>query len=569
MTPLVRLLAQLSPARLAGAIVTSVLSGAADMGTTICVLEYLRSGSVQGWQFCVAAMVAVAVGRYARSSMNRMAARATVRLRRRLIRSVLHVPLLDLERIGSSRLLVAFTSDLANVASAIRNLASLFANATILLACLAYVGWLSPVRMVTVSALCALCIGGAVLLRSLEKRHRHTSRDAWDRVLGVYTAVIEGAKELKVSRSLARRVLVAFEGRLRDQQQSTTARGRYSDLIATWTNAMFYVILGVAVFGPFGDEGHLRLGFGLLALLRIRRPLGSIVTDSSAFADASVALRRIADAGLALSDDHSFKDGGSDPIGPKECRSLELDGLRFSYDDEAAAAEDRFALGPLTARFGPGEIVFIAGGNGGGKTTLAKLLTGLYQPTAGSILFNGEAVWPANARWYQGKIAAIFSDVRTFDGIVDPPKDDVDESLEKLAARLKLQTWLQSSGDRDVLGDAEVPSGRSTAERRRIALLMAVLDNRPIMLFDEWAADQDFAFKDFFYNELLADLKAAGKLVIVISHDERYFGVADRILWLERSRPPVWRSAPPPGGPTSDGLAPPPGREAVSEAASG
>src|SRR5208283_2512309 len=141
---LLGLLAQVSALRLATAILASVLSGVAELGAIVCVLESFRTGAVLWWQFACVALFSVVIGRYSRASVSKLASQSIVRMRRRLVRSVLHVPLLDLERIGLTRLLVAFTGDLVSVASAVRNLASLSTSSAILLACLAYIGWLAP-----------------------------------------------------------------------------------------------------------------------------------------------------------------------------------------------------------------------------------------------------------------------------------------------------------------------------------------------------------------------------------------------------------------------------------------
>jgi len=73
----------------------------------------------------------------------------------------------------------------------------------------------------------------------------------------------------------------------------------------------------------------------------------------------------------------------------------------------------------------------------------------------------------------------------------------------------------------------------SQGQRKRLALLTAWLEERPIYVFDEWAADQDPTFKRVFYEELLPELRRAGRTVLVISHDDRYFHLADRLLRLE------------------------------------
>ena len=531
---LLGLLAQVSALRLATAILTSVLSGFAELGATVCVLESFRSGAVLWWQFVSVAVFSVVIGRYSRASVSRLASQSIVRMRRRLVRSVLHVPLLDLERIGLTRLLIAFTGDLASVASAVRNLASLSANSAILVACLAYIGWIAPKIMLVTALLCATCIGGAVVLRRLERRHRHSGREAWDRVVRVFGMVLEGVKQLKLNRPLARLVLLSFEHRVREQQQSASTRTRYSDLIATWIQAMFYLILGIAVFGPFGNA-QLKLEFGVLALLQIRRPLRSLIVDSSALADASVAFQRITEIGLKLSGDDSVREGPRHaPPVPRHWRSLHLRAVQFRYG--GGRRKDDFALGPLEMKLRPGELIFIAGANGSGKTTLVKVLTGLYPPTSGTIRFDGAAVDERNIHWYRSNFAVVFADFCLFEGVADLQPDGLGHQAEQLAVRLKLNrrvlAALGSSGDWTAL---------SSGERRRIALLKAVLENRPILVFDEWAADQDHRYKDFFYGEFLPKMRDSGKLVVAISHDERYFHTADRVLWLERGEAPAWR----------------------------
>ena len=302
---LLRLLSRISFVMLATAILASVLSGFAAMGALICVFESLRSGNVLWWQFALAAAFAILVREFARVTLARLATKSALRLRRRLVRSVLHVPLLDLERIGSARLLVAFTSDLNGVATAVRSLVSLFASSAFLLALVAYLAWLSAERAGVTTVLLLVCIVGAVFARRFESQQRRSAREAWDRVVHVYNMLLDGVKQLKLNRQLARHVLRSFEDRVHDQMQSGARRSRSFDVVGNWVQIMFYVILGTAVFGPFGDTDLLRrgYGYGLLALLHIRGPLASLIADSRIFADASVALKRITELGVTLSED--------------------------------------------------------------------------------------------------------------------------------------------------------------------------------------------------------------------------------------------------------------------------
>ena len=532
---LIRLLSRISVVMLVTAILASVLSGVAAMGALICVFESLRSGNILWWQFALVAAFAILIREFARVTLARLATKSVLRLRRRLVRSVLHVPLLDLERIGSARLLVAFTSDLNGVASAVRSLVSLFSSSAFLVALVAYLAWLSADRAGVTTILLLVCIGGAVLARRFETQQRASAREAWDRVVHVYNMLLDGVKQLKLNRQLARHVLRSFEDRVHDQMQTGARRSRSFDFVGNWVQIMFYVILGTAVFGPFGDTDLLRrgYGYGLLALLHIRGPLASLIADSRIFTDASVALQRITELGVTLSEDQESDTARHIPTSAAPWRSLTLQDVVFRYQSESSS--DVFALGPLDLTLRPGEIVFVAGGNGSGKTTFAKVLTGLYPPSSGVIRLDDTIIDDDGVRRFRSKFSVVFADFCLFEGVADLRPQQVAKEAERLAARLKLEQWMLSTTESS-------GAALSSGERRRLALLMALLEDRPILVFDEWAADQDPRYKDLFYKEILPRIRDSGKLVVVISHDERYFGTADRVLWLERGKLPVWRT---------------------------
>ncbi len=64
-------------------------------------------------------------------------------------------------------------------------------------------------------------------------------------------------------------------------------------------------------------------------------------------------------------------------------------------------------------------------------------------------------------------------------------------------------------------------------------MIIALLENRPLLLLDEWTADQDPQFRLFFYTQLLPKLKSQGKTIVLINHDDRYFSTADRVIKME------------------------------------
>jgi putative ATP-binding cassette transporter len=206
-------------------------------------------------------------------------------------------------------------------------------------------------------------------------------------------------------------------------------------------------------------------------------------------------------------------------------KNLELSGVTHSYHNERD--NSRFTLGPIDLTLRPGELVFMIGGNGSGKTTLAKLLTGLYTPESGEMFLNGKPVTSENIDDYRQHFAVVFSDFYLFDNLMGLNAPGLDAQAGEYLTRLQLDQKVKV--EEGVLSTIDLSQG----QRKRLALLTAFLEDRPIYVFDEWAADQDPLFKEFFYLQLLPGLKARGKAIIAISHDDHYYSVGDRIVKLD------------------------------------
>jgi putative ATP-binding cassette transporter len=254
------------------------------------------------------------------------------------------------------------------------------------------------------------------------------------------------------------------------------------------------------------------------------------------FGRADIALQKIENLGLSMGQHASEQEMVYALTRP--WRRLELRKAIFTYRQEARDGD--FTLGPIDFVLRPGEILFVVGGNGSGKSTLAKLAVGLYSPDGGEIRLDEQPINDENREWYRQHFSVIFSDFYLFEDLLGLESPSLDQRARDYLCLLQLEHKVQ------VQNGGLSTTSLSQGQRRRLALLTAYLEDRPIYVFDEWAADQDPQYKEVFYTQLLPELKARGKGVIVITHDDRYFHLADRIFKLEYGKSMIYCETPSP-----------------------
>jgi putative pyoverdin transport system ATP-binding/permease protein len=286
-------------------------------------------------------------------------------------------------------------------------------------------------------------------------------------------------------------------------------------------------VIGLLIFLPsqfIGVSEQVLTGY-TLALLFMTTPLQGIMLTAPNLGRANLALKKVEELGLQLASQPAEVEPRAASASAASWRSLEMIGVTHQYRREGQ--EHNFVLGPLDLQFLPGEVVFLTGGNGSGKTTFAKILAGLYAPESGEIRLDGRPVTDEERIEYRKLFSTVFSDFFLFDKLLGLDGPGLDAQAQGYLAQLQLSHKV------DVRQGGFSTTELSQGQRKRLALLTAFLEDRPIYLFDEWAADQDPTFKHFFYYDLLRELKSRGKTVFVISHDDRYYRVGDRLLKFE------------------------------------
>ncbi|GEK73764.1 MULTISPECIES: multidrug ABC transporter permease/ATP-binding protein [Halomonas] len=447
-------------------------------------------------------------------------------LRGRLVKQILDTDVERLERLGSAELLASLSSDIRNVTIAFVRLPELIQGLVLTAGSALYLGWLSPGLLAVTAAWLAVTIAVSSWLVKRVYRHLSRVRESEDRLYRDYEAVIHGRKELALNRGRARRLYdERYEVDARDYRGQIIRADTYHLSAINWSNIMMLGAIGVVFFlaNGLGWASTSVAATYSLTLLFLRTPLLQAIGALPTLMSAQVAFDKIAALELAEAE----RDFAVAEAEPGDWQTLSLRGVRFAYT--GAGGEAGFAVGPLDLTLRRGEMVFLIGGNGSGKSTLAKLLTGLYRPQEGELLLDGEPL--RDAASYRQRFSAVFSDFHQFADLVGPEGAQADPAL--------VEAWLEELAMRDKLafdGQSVTNPELSQGQRKRLALLMAVAEERDLLLLDEWAADQDPQFRRVFYRDLLPRLQAMGKTVFAISHDDHYFDHADRLLEMHGGR---------------------------------
>ena len=482
------------------------------------------------WPFVAFCLAIPICGFAAQMLLLYLTSKAAYELRIQLSRQILAAPLRQLETLGPHRLLATISQDIGSVIELVTVLPQMLTQLAMMAGCLIYLGWLSWKLLLVM----LVYMGVGLLTHQLPLmrafRYFRLLREQWDAMYKSFQGVIVGTKELKLNRRrreafLSEELEPAAAG-LRDYGIRGNA---IAMAVSNWGQILFFIFIGLLLFvTPFllSIEPQVLIGYTLAVLFMIT-PLTMLLNQIPAMERAYLAAERIEQLGFKLNAVKSESLAAVSDV-DKAWRRLDLVDVTHSYRQDGGNTE--FRLGPINLTIYPGELIFLVGGNGSGKTTLVKLLMGLYEPESGEIRVDHKPVTMANRDDYRQQFSAVFFDFYLFERLFGIDAKHVDAESQKYLDLLQLSNKLQVKDGQ--LSTIELSQG----QRKRVALLNAYLEDRPIYIFDEWAADQDPQFKETFYYELVPELKTRGKTVIVISHDDRYYALADRLIKLESGK---------------------------------
>jgi putative ATP-binding cassette transporter len=354
--------------------------------------------------------------------------------------------------------------------------------------------------------------------------------------------LLDGFKELKVSTSKSNDFYHERLGKLSQEMESLKIKtGLSFNHINLFAQSFSFFLLAAIVFliPVINSESTTTIPQIAAILLFVIGPLGEIAGNASLLAKCNVAVSNIKNVEKELDNlegrEQELFEFYDSKTTPKEINfdSLRIENLAFTYPTRQG--DKGFNLGPLDLSISKGEVIFLIGGNGSGKSTLLKLLTGLYTTEHGNIFINNKTLTANNLIAYRNLFSIIFTDFHLFKNLYGVQETD-QEYIDNLLDMMQLN-------ERSKIIDNQImDTNLSTGQRKRMALIASILEQKQLYVFDEWAADQDPEFRRYFYTEILPLMKSQGKTVIAATHDDQYFDYADRVVRLNEGRLELYHS---------------------------
>lgn len=477
-------------------------------------------------QFFILIVLTLAVSIASQFILISLSQDAICQLRLMLSRNILLSPLPHLERLGNNRLLAALTDDVRVLSHTVSVFPNLCVDLATVAGCLVYLAWLSGylfALLITVALVAVWCTQAAI--RKAQSLFA-IAREQEDHLFKHFQAITNGTKELKLHRQRRDDFL---DNDLHMNVDAMRRKNSHAMKIFAVADGLgqfsLFIILGITLFGlpQLINIPVPMLATYALTLTYLTMPFQNLLHRLPDLLRGNVALRNIERMRLSLAHEQEITSDYAQAIEPQA--SIELQNVTYNYHVERG---DRgFSLGPINLSLQPGQITYLIGGNGSGKSTLAKLITGLYTPSNGAIALSGTPITDHNREWYRQHISAIFSDFYLFDRCLGLQRTNLDAEVAYYLEKLQLDHKVRVKDG--VLSTTRLSQG----QRKRLALLTAYLEDRPVYVFDEWASDQEPAFRELFYTDILPQLKQQGKTVVVITHDDRYFYLADQVIKLD------------------------------------
>ena len=447
-------------------------------------------------------------------------------LRVRVCDKIRKSELLTVENFEKSAAYARISQDTNTVSQSAFVIIAAAQEAIMLVFSLLYLAWLSVAAFL-------ITVFGAMFAIHIYRHHTkavhqelRTVAVKEDQLLDSLGHILYGFKELRLNDQKSDSLFLSLTEIADSTREAKSRAGVLFAVSLLFSQIFFYILIAAIVFvlPEYVPMMSSAIQKTTSTILFIVGPFTIVVGAAPNLARADIALENLYEMERKLDVASLPAPGSQSRASFEQFRRISVKGAKFSYTDAEGAAG--FTVGPLRLKLNRGEMVFLVGGNGSGKSTILKLLTGLYLPTEGSLNIDDQQLDPANVQGYRELIGAIFTDFHLFDrlyGLEDVSAQRVTELIQEMELEKKVKFVDGRFSTLDL----------STGQRKRLALIVSLLEDREIYVFDEWAADQDQHFREKFYKKILVDLKSRGKTILAVTHDEAFWDVANRVVKLD------------------------------------
>lgn len=432
------------------------------------------------------------------------------------------------EKIGSSKIYTVLNSDTEAISKSPELVVTGFSSLLTIIFCMGYLGYQNFYGFVGSLSIIVLNLSFSIFVNKKASKYWTKNREMKDRYFSYTTHMLHGFRELILNKH-KKSEYVAEMKNCANETTNYNVKASIKILNYNLYNiTMYNIIFAVVVFiFPMLLTGInvANLRETLFIVFYMLGPFQILINSISQLESLKVNMKQINDLIFLLQKSDINIQENKSRRSPDKIE-LDLENIEYSYFvSDKNNNKTEFKLGPINMSIRSGEILMIIGGNGSGKSTLSKIMTGLYNPQGGVVKLNGER---ASMEELNECFSAIFSDFHLFNKLYGIDTNTNKQSINDLLKLMKMESkvYIDSEGN---INSNEL----STGQKKRLAYIISCLENKPLILLDEWAAEQDPEFKAFFYEELLSILKSQGKGIIVVTHDDQYFSVADRVIKLE------------------------------------
>jgi putative ATP-binding cassette transporter len=506
----------------------SGLSNAAVLATiNQAAAAHNRDGTASALVTLVLAIIIYSISQKALMVNAAQVAENTVSgMRERLVQRLSAADLKDVEKLDHSALYSAVSGEMQVLSDGTMNLIIVGQAVVLLVVITIYLAFLSLTALLV--AIIFIMLAATIHLSRAQSIHQQLQEayESETQMIQGFTDFLEGFKEVKLNAARSEELSNRLRHLSIDAAQTRLkTRALFAgDFVASQVS--FFLLTGVMVFlvplvSVIDRDTLTKITASSLFLIG---PIGTVIAGVPILQRVNSAADAILKMQHVLAELSRSETGP--PIPPASFECITLTGAMFHYDSDDEAG---FQIGPIDLEIRKGDVIFITGGNGSGKSTLLKLITGLYSPMGGTVMIDGRLVGPEAAAGYRQLFAAIFSDYHLFRHLYGIREIDSAEAD-------RLFAWLELEHKSRIIDRSFETIALSSGQRKRLAMISALLEKRPICVFDEWAADQDPYFREKFYREIIPELRRQGKTILAVTHDDRFFDAADRRIHLDEGR---------------------------------